>query len=254
MSVVNEINVEWDSSVRPLTEEEKQLFAKLIANGGRRFLAAEPDQAINLIEGSEVFAGTKLQAVPPDEHTLVPQLEPSRRLVPVLNLEQSHQAATSVHRRNPNTVLQFVLPPLVFAIVFVLVLNFYPPSHSSLQSSINLTDPIKPSDSDLSQIVTATPDFASQTTTASVRNIPVQTKVEVVPQAQEPAKAELDVQAPPQVSNKIEPTIRKTSAQATSMKKQGPQRSAQLTQPVWLAGPAWSRNSESFINYLFFGH
>jgi len=254
MSVVNEINIEWDPSVRPLTEEEKQVFAKLIANGGRRFLAAEPAQAINLTEGSEVFAGTKLQAVPPNEHTLVPQFEPSRCLVPVRNLEQSQQAATSVLRRDPNTVLQFVLPPLVFAIVFVLVLNFYPPYHSSLQSSINLTDPTKPSDSDLSQILTATPDFTSQTTTASVRNIPAPMKVEVMPQAQEPAKAELDVQAPPQGSNKVEPTIRKTSAQTTSMKKQGSQRSAQLTQPVWLAEPAWSRNSESFINYLFFGH
>jgi len=149
-------------------------------------------------------------------------------------------------------VLQFVLPPLVFAIVFILVLNFYPVSDSSLPSSVNLTDPIKRSDSDASQIAFATPDFASETKMTSARDIPVQAEVEAVPQTQEPTKPEPAVQASPQISGKVEPTVRKTRAQASSTRKQGPQRS-QSTRPAWLTEPAWAQNADSFMSYLFFG-
>lgn len=165
---------------RALTEREKQQFVSLADSNARRLLA---EQATNSIEENEVFAGRELQAVPPIEQPLVPELESSRCLVPIRNLEfQFHQAATSMHRRDPSMVLQFVLPPLVFAVVFLLVLIFYPLSDASLPGNVNLTDRIKLSDSDASEIVTATPDLASATTGTSARDIPVQTEVEVGPQ------------------------------------------------------------------------
>jgi hypothetical protein len=59
---------------------------------------------------------------------------------------------------------------------------------------------------------------------------------------------------PPQISEKIQPTVGKPTAQASPIEKQSHQhRSTQLTEPAWSTGPAWSRNADTFITFLFFG-
>jgi len=241
--------------VRPLTEEEKQLFAELVAKSGRRFLAAMADQAINSIEESEEFAESKLQAVPPDEHPVVPELESSRSLMPVRNLKfQSPQVAMSLHRRVRSLLVQFLLPALVCAIVFLLVLNFYPLVGSSLPPSARQTDGLISLAPNQPKIEIATPASASGTTGAAAHDSPVRSEVEALPATQVLAEPDPAIPARPQISEKVQPTVRKPTAQASSIKKQSQQhRSTQLTEPAWSTGPAWSRNADSFVTFLFFG-
>jgi hypothetical protein len=239
--------------VRPLTEEEKQLFAELVAKSGRRFLAAMADQAINSIEESEEFAESKVQAVSPNEHPPVPELESSRSLMPVRNLEfRSPQVAMSLHRRARRLLVQFVLPALVCAIVFLLVLNFYPLVGSSLPGSARQTETLIFLASNPPQIAIPTP--AAENTGSAAHDSPVRSEVEALPATQVLAEPDPAIPEPPQISENVQPTVRKRTTQASPIKKQSHQhRSTQLTEPAWSTGPAWSRNADTFVTFLFFG-
>jgi len=227
---------------RPLTEEEKQNFVSFADNSARQFAAEKPDDATNSIE-DDVSASRELLFVPPTEQPLAPLMDSSP-------LEfRSNQVAKRLHKQDRSVMLQFVFPLLVSVIAFFLVLN-YPRLHFSLPINIHQTD--QPSTSNPIPIPAARPESTPDMTAPALTAAPVVPAVEA-PAAQMPATLEPAVQEPPQISTKSQPAAR-AKAQSLAMKKQShQQRAAQLAEPAWLAGPAWSRNADSFIRFLYFG-
>lgn len=208
-----------------LTTEEKQHFWSSLNGEGRYLLARR------ILDGGP--------SPPPDASG--PQSQKSKT-------EQPYALPVKSSRlQDRSAVERFVVPPLVSVIVFLLVVNFYPPLRSSLRGSE--PDLPKPSSPNSLQVLTATPGPTRDTTSppVAVPEPQSQSEAEAEPAAQMPANIGPAVQPPPQIPANVQPAARSARAQESPRKQSRQQRAAQLPEP------AWSRDADSFITYLFFG-
>ena len=226
---------------RPLTEEEKQNFVSFADNSARQFADEDSDLATNSIEDNDISPSRELLLLPPTEQPLAPLMDSSP-------LEfRSNQVAPCLHKQDRSVMLQFVLPLLVSVIAFFLVLN-YPLLHFSLPEN-NQQQTEQTSASNPLPVLAATPEPTSDMTAPALPAAPV-IPVEAPPATQMPAPA---LQEPPQISAKSQPAARARAETPPTKKQNRQQRAAQLAEPAWLAGPAWSRDPGSFVKFLYFG-
>jgi hypothetical protein len=212
---------------RGLTTEEKQHLWSSLGGEGRYLLA------------ERILAGGP--SSPP--HAGGPQSQKSKT-------EQPYALpAKSSRLRDRSAVKRFVVTPLVSVIVALLVVNFYPLLGSSLRGSIIELDLPKPSSPNSLQVLTATPEPTRDTTSPPVvaPEPQSQSEAEAEPAAQMSTNIGPAVRPPPQIPANVQPAARLARAQELPRKQSRQQRAAQLPEP------AWSRDADSFITYLFFG-